>query len=155
MLLTTTAFGQPTITTIRPAHLALHVKDLGVSSRFYADVLALSMLPVPAGLRNTQVWFNLGNEQQLHLITGRIEEIVNDRNGSHIALFVNSIGKAEQYFREHNLPYTRQTGPDSQLQLFIADPDGYLFELNQSRKARTFGEVAAQGFKSIISSIVE
>ncbi|MBC8154358.1 MAG: glyoxalase [Bacteroidetes bacterium] len=155
LLAATTAFGQERLGPVRTGYVALHVKDLSVSSRFYADVLTLSPIPVPANLKASQVWFNLGNDQQLHLISGRTEEIVNDRNGSHIALYVNSINRAEQYLRRRNLTYARQTGPDDQLQLFVADPDGYLFGLNQVRKARTFGEIASQGLKSVVSSIIE
>ncbi len=155
LFIATTAFGQDRIGTVRPNHLALHVKDLAASTRFYADVLALPAVPVPDNVRASQAWFNLGSDQQIHLVVGRTEEIVNDRNGSHIALFINSVSKAEQYLRRRNLPYLKQTGPDNQPQLFITDPDGYLFELNQSRKARTFGEIAAQGLKSVVSSIVE
>ena len=145
LFIATTTFGQNQIGTLRPNHVALHVRDLSTSARFYTDVLALPTVAIPDNVRSNQAWFNLGNDQQIHLIAGRTEEIVNDRNGTHIALFVNSIGKAEQYLRRRNLPYTKQTGPDNQPQLFITDPDGYVFELNQSRKARTFGEIASQG----------
>lgn len=155
LLLTTAAFGQERLGTVRPNHVALHVKDLSTSARFYTDVLALATVPVPDNLRSSQAWFTLGSDQQLHLVAGRTEDIVNDRNGSHIALFVPSVGKAEQYLRRRNMPYTKQVGPDNQPQLFITDPDGYLFALQQSRKARTFGEIAAQGLKSVVSSIVE
>lgn len=155
LLIATSASGQERLGTIRPGYVALHVKDLLASTRFYADVLTLSRVPAPTNVKASQVWFNLGNDQQIHLISGRTEEIINDRNGSHIALYVNSIERAEQYLRRRNLTYTRQVGPDDQLQLFVADPDGYLFGLNQGRKARTFGEIASQGLKSVVNSIVD
>lgn len=155
LFVATGAMGQDRLGIIRPDFVALHVKDLSVSARFYADVLALSPLSLPDNLKASQVWFNLGSDQQIHLVGGRREEIINDRNGTHIALYVNSVSRAEQYLRKRNLPYTKQSGPDGQVQLFITDPDGYVFELNQSRKARTFGEIASQGLKSVVNSIVE
>lgn len=119
---------------IRHNHVAVHVKDIPTSAAFYRDVMGLKPIAVPDNLKATRAWFDLGNGQQIHLLDGRTEQIVHDRNGSHFALFVENIDKSEQYLKAKNVPYHRQVRFDGVVQLYFADPDGYLFELNEGKK---------------------
>ena len=115
-------------------HLALQVKDLPTSAKFYRDVIGLKPLEVPDNLKAIRAWFSIGNGQQIHLLAGRTQPIFHDKDGSHIALFVDSIDKSEQYLKEQHLKYHKQTRFDGVTQIYFPDPDGYLIELNEAKK---------------------
>jgi len=125
--------GVATLGVVRHNHLALQVKDLPTSAAFYRDVLGLKPIPVPDNLKTIRAWFDLGQGQQIHLLAGRTAPVVNDRNGSHFAVFVASIEQSERFLTERGLPYHRQVRFDGVAQLYFADPDGYLIELNQGK----------------------
>ena len=131
------AVGQNTLGVIRHNHLSIHVKDIPTSAAFYRDVLGLKPLPVPDNLKLTRAWFDIGNGQQIHLLDGRTADVTHDRNGSHYALFVEDIAKSEQFLKARHIPYHRQVRFDGVVQLYFSDPDGYLFELNEGKKATT------------------
>ncbi len=130
-----TAQGQNTLGIIRHNHLSIQVKDVPASAAFYRDVLGLKPLPVPDNLKLIRAWFDIGDGQQIHLLDGRKADITHDRNGSHYALFVEDIGKSEQFLKAKNIPYHRQVRFDGVVQLYFSDPDGYLFELNEGKKS--------------------
>ncbi|HEX9958092.1 MAG TPA: VOC family protein [Fibrella sp.] len=119
-------------------HLALHVKDMAVSSAFYRDLLGLKPIPVPDNLKAIRSWFDLGNGQQLHLMAGRTEQIIHDKNASHIALFVDNIEKSEAYLKAKNITFHKQTRFDGVVQIYFPDPDGYLWELNEGRVSKAY-----------------
>jgi|GEM_PF-262560 lactoylglutathione lyase len=132
--------GEPTpgpnnLGIIRHNHLAIHVKDIPASAVFYRDVLGLKPVPVPDNMKATRAWFDIGDGQMIHLLNGRTEQIVHDRNGSHYALFVENIGQSEAFLKAKNIPYHRQVRFDGIVQLYFSDPDGYLFELNEGKKS--------------------
>jgi lactoylglutathione lyase len=132
--------GEPTpgpnnLGIIRHNHLAIHVKDIPASAAFYRDVLGLKPVPVPDNMKATRAWFDIGDGQMIHLLNGRTEQIVHDRNGSHYALFVENIGQSEAFLKAKNIPYHRQVRFDGVVQLYFSDPDGYLFELNEGKKS--------------------
>ncbi|GAB3779415.1 hypothetical protein GCM10028818_29910 [Spirosoma horti] len=129
--------GQDKLGITRHNHISIHVKDVPTSATFYRDVLGLKPIPVPDNLKATRAWFDLGNGQQIHLLDGRTEQIVHDRNGSHYALFVEDINKSEQYLKSKNVPYHRQVRFDGIVQVYFSDLDGYLFELNEDKKPIT------------------
>ncbi|AQG80353.1 VOC family protein [Spirosoma montaniterrae] len=131
---TSTAFAQSEIGISGFNHLALQVKDIPVSAAFYRNVMGLKPVPVPDNLKAIRAWFDLGNGQMIHLLNGRTEPIVHDKNGSHIALFVQNIGNSEAFLKANNIPYHRQVRFDGVVQIYFSDPDGYLFELNENSK---------------------
>jgi catechol 2,3-dioxygenase-like lactoylglutathione lyase family enzyme len=116
---------------VRPNHLALQVKDIQASAKFYRDVLGLQPVPVPDDLKAIRAWFKIGESQQIHLLAGRTEPVVNDRNGSHFAVFVENIDQTEAFLKKRNLTYHLQVRFDGVKQIYFADPDGYLIECNQ------------------------
>lgn len=134
LLVTLNTFGQATLGIVRHNHLGLHVKDIPTSTAFYRDVLGLKPIPVPDNLKLTRSWFDIGNGQQIHLLNGRTETIMHDRNGSHFALFVEDIAKSEEFLKARAIPYHKQVRFDGIVQLYFSDPDGYMFELNQEKK---------------------
>lgn len=137
LLTSSTAFGQDKLGISRFNHLALHVKDIPTSAAFYRDVLGLKPVPVPDNLKAIRAWFDLGDGQMIHLLDGRTETIVHDKNGSHIALFVDNIDKSEAFLKARNVSYHRQVRFDGVVQIYFADPDGYLFELNEGKRPTT------------------
>ncbi len=133
-----TAFGQDSLGVVGHNHLALHVKDIPASAKFYREVIGLKPVPVPENLKATRAWFDMGNGQMIHLLDGRTENITHDRNGSHIALFVSDIGKSEAFLKARNIPFHKQTRFDGVAQIYFADPDGYLLELNQGKTTKAY-----------------
>ncbi|WP_229310996.1 VOC family protein [Larkinella soli] len=115
-------------------HLALQVKDIQVSAKFYREIMGLTPIPVPDNLKAIRAWFNVGNGQQIHLLAGRTTPIVHDKDGSHFALFVDDIVKSEQFLKAHNIQFHKQVRFDGITQIYFPDPDGYLFELNEKKK---------------------
>jgi catechol 2,3-dioxygenase-like lactoylglutathione lyase family enzyme len=126
--------AQDKIGIVKHNHLALQVKDIQASAKFYGDFLGLERIEVPADLKAIRAWFKIGTDQQIHLLAGRTEPVVNDRNGSHFAVFVESMEKAEAYLKARNYPYHAQVRFDGVKQIYIPDPDGYLVELNEMKK---------------------
>jgi catechol 2,3-dioxygenase-like lactoylglutathione lyase family enzyme len=114
-------------------HLGFQVADLQVSAKFYGEFLGLERIEVPDNLKAIRAWFKIG-ENQIHLLAGRTQPVVGDKNGTHTALTVDSIEKAEAYLKAKNHPYHRQVRFDGVVQIFFNDPDGYVLELNEAKK---------------------
>jgi catechol 2,3-dioxygenase-like lactoylglutathione lyase family enzyme len=114
-------------------HLALQVKDIPASKDFYQNVIGLTPVTVPDSLKAIRGWFNTGNGQMIHLLAGRTTPVVNDKNGSHFAIFVNSIDDAGNFLTARKIPFHRQVRFDGAVQIYFADPDGYLIEMNQKK----------------------
>lgn len=136
MLLTASSFAQTDakIEVVKHNHVALHVKDIAASTKFYKDVMGLEPVAVPDSLKAIRSWFKLGTDQQIHLLAGRKFKVRNDRNGSHFALFVISIAAAEKYLTLNKLRFHKQVRFDGAVQIYLADPDGYLIELNEVKR---------------------
>lgn len=115
-------------------HLALQVKDIEASKTFYKDIIGLTPVTVPDNLKAIRGWFDIGNGQMIHLLAGRTTPVVNDKNGSHFSVFVDSIDEAEKFLTAKNIEFHKQVRFDKVTQIYFADPDGYLIELNQRAK---------------------
>jgi len=114
-------------------HLALQVKDMPASKDFYKNILGLTPVAVPDSMNAIRGWFNTGNGQMIHLLAGRTTPVVNDKNGSHFAIFVSSIGNAEKFLLSKKIPFHKQVRFDKAVQIYFADPDGYLIEMNEKK----------------------
>jgi lactoylglutathione lyase len=116
-------------------HIAMAVKDLEESARFYREVIGLTQIEVPENLRSRYIWFRLAAGQELHLLLGRAAGVSNqDVNGSHLALTVEDANAVEKYFKEKNIPYRRHSRFDGAAQIYINDPDGYMIEFNEPKR---------------------
>ena len=131
-----TSFAQTDakIEVVKHNHVAIHVKDIAASTKFYKEVMGLEPVAVPDSLKAIRSWFKLGTDQQIHLLAGRDYDVKNDRNGSHFALFVTSIAAAEKYLTQHKMSFHKQVRFDGAVQIYVADPDGYLIELNEVKR---------------------
>lgn len=113
-------------------HVAIHVKCVETSIDFYKNVLKLPQLDRPA-FDFDGAWFRLGKFQELHIIEGRSDEVVNGRRGAHFALSVDSVEEYLQQLEANNITYfPPKKRPDGILQLFLVDPDGYYIELAEN-----------------------
>ena len=112
-------------------HVAIHVKDVDTSARFYREIIGLPDMERP-GFRFPGAWFLIGKVQELHLIGGRDLEVVANKTGTHFALQVDSIEDAWATMDERGAkPYSRQTRPDGAFQFYVTDPDGHVIEFCQ------------------------
>ena len=110
-------------------HVALHVRDLAASNRFYGNVLLLEPIPRPA-FSFPGAWFRLGPHQELHLIGDRQDPVFSHNRGNHFALKVDDLDAWEEHLRKKGAePLPRRERPDGALQVFIRDPDGHVVEL--------------------------
>jgi catechol 2,3-dioxygenase-like lactoylglutathione lyase family enzyme len=110
-------------------HVALHVADVERSMRFYTEVLRLEAMERPA-FTFPGAWFRLGDDQELHLIGGREQEVNSHNRGNHYALLVDDIDAWERHFAHIQFAHVpRRTRPDGAYQIFLVDPDGHYIEL--------------------------
>ncbi|HMC09898.1 MAG TPA: VOC family protein [Pirellulaceae bacterium] len=110
-------------------HVAIHVVDVERSAAFYRDVLRLEPIPRPA-FTFPGAWFQLGIDQELHLIGERNREVVSHNRGNHFALLVDDFDAWEKYLTDRQVNFApRRLRPDGALQLYVIDPDGHYVEL--------------------------
>lgn len=110
-------------------HVALHVADVDRSVAFYRDVLHLRPIPRPA-FSFPGAWFQIGVDQELHLIGERKTEAVSQIRGNHFAMMVDDFDAWEQHLTASGAKFApRRQRPDGALQLFVLDPDGHYVEL--------------------------
>ncbi len=115
-------------------HVALSVKDIESSAKFYREIVGLEAIEVPENLKAIRAWFKIAPGQELHLLAGRLDAVSNnDRNGAHFALSIQDANPIEQYLLKIGLPYHRQQRFDGAWQIYITDPDGYVIELNEPK----------------------
>jgi lactoylglutathione lyase len=115
-------------------HVALQVRDIEKSTRFYKDTMGFAPLAVPENLRAIRSWFTLAPGQELHLLAGRAQPVANnDKNGAHFALTIANADPVEAYLKKIGLPYHRQQRFDKAWQIYVTDPDGYVIELNEPK----------------------
>jgi catechol 2,3-dioxygenase-like lactoylglutathione lyase family enzyme len=123
-------------------HVALLVGDVEASRRFYGGVLGMEEVPRPASFDFPGAWFRRGN-LEMHLIgeaepgrarqtrPGYSQEELADGYCVHLGLEVENMDEAYRQIEERGVEVVggpRDRG-DGVLQLYLADPDGYVVEL--------------------------
>ena len=116
-------------------HVALSVKNLEVSRKFYQETFGFEPIAVPFGFAAIRAWFRVASGQELHLLADRQELVTNnDKNAGHFALSIADADVVEAILKEKGLVYHRQKRADGAFQIYLTDPDGYVIELNEPRK---------------------
>jgi catechol 2,3-dioxygenase-like lactoylglutathione lyase family enzyme len=118
-------------------HVSLCVTDLAQARHFYGGVLGLRELARPA-FQFEGAWYEVG-DRQLHLLVKPAATTLRgvttlDPGDGHVALRVASYHATVAHLHQHGvvcreLPVNVTPWP----QIFIADPDGNLIELNAER----------------------
>ena len=120
-------------------HYSIIVKDKVISGAFYKNILQLKEVPTPWG-DNTPlpaIFFDLGNNQQLH-ITEYNTEGIKLHKFIHFAFSVNDYDGYLEFLNENGIEYGEfsgknmkfQTRIDGVRQIYFQDPDGYWIEVN-------------------------
>lgn len=112
-------------------HVALFVKDLEASVKFYHEIIGLKKISRPV-FNFPGAWFEISANQQLHLIGGKIaeESQLSRPRGNHFALMISSYKEFEQMLEFKKVEFLPpKKRPDGAMQIFLKDPDGYYVEL--------------------------
>ncbi|MGG1398764.1 VOC family protein [Bacillus salipaludis] len=119
-------------------HVSLTVSDLVRAKDFYSRILCLPEIPRP-DFDFLGAWYGIG-QQQLHLIvlpesqTIRQEKYVSSREG-HFALRVENYQDTLNWLKKNGVEVLEKPNSKSGFaQIFCADPDGNLIELNVDQK---------------------
>lgn len=115
-------------------HVSLTVTDLEKAKYFYEKILCLKELKRP-DFDFPGTWYQIEN-QQLHLIvypesqTIRTNKTLNSKEG-HFALRVENYYDTLNWLKQNNVELIEKPyGVSGFAQIFCADPDGNLIELN-------------------------
>ena len=112
-------------------HSSLMISDLDASIKFYTEMIGLQQMERP-DLGFPGAWFQLGENQQLHIIklpnmdptTGRPEHGGRDR---HVALTVDHFDVVRDSLDENNIFYSMSKS--GRKALFVRDPDANAIEI--------------------------
>ncbi|HXX79687.1 MAG TPA: VOC family protein [Ktedonobacteraceae bacterium] len=123
-------------------HVALLVKDVERSKRFYVQLLGMEEHPRPSNFNFPGAWLRKGSAE-IHLIgedePGRVEQVypggynpdeLSTGHVTHFAFEVADLEETRLYFQSRGIPIVGGPRPrgDGVMQLYIRDPDGYIIE---------------------------
>lgn len=120
-------------------HMAYYVHDLQKSTDFYTKIIGLKQMPEPFK-DGKHTWYKIGNQGQLHLISGAAADVKHDKN-THLCFSVASIEDFIARLEMNGIEYTNWKGDgktptkrvDGVLQIYLQDPDGYWLEINNDK----------------------
>ena len=118
-------------------HIALSVKDVDESVKFYQDVLQLKEIKNTASDSKTR-WLSLGEGKQLHLIPRPNAEIKINKS-VHFALSTTDLDAFIIHLKALNIEYSDWPNTpnkdyirkDGIRQVYFQDPNGYWIEINE------------------------
>lgn len=120
-------------------HIALLVRDLDESTRFLTDVLQVRQIENPMG--GTEIrWFEIGSGHRFHVQQGDISRVHVEKR-THFALSAPDLdaviahltGKGVAFSDMKGTPGGVNVRPDGMRAIFVQDPNGYWFEINDFR----------------------
>jgi catechol 2,3-dioxygenase-like lactoylglutathione lyase family enzyme len=116
-------------------HVTIVVADAERAVAFYRDVLGLPEYSIPATFPGAGLnvrWFKAG-AQFIHLYIAKEPDKPSPR---HVALHVEDIAAARNYFVSKGIPIRETTPIPGATRFFIADPEGNRIEIIQWHDAR-------------------
>jgi len=122
--------------TYRMDHIALLVGDLDASVAFLTGVLGLVEIPNPMG-GTTIRWIEIGDGRRFHVQAGDISRVHVEKQ-THFALSAPDFDAVLARFRANGVAFADMKGtpgaintrPDGMRAIFLQDPNGYWFEIN-------------------------
>ena len=117
-------------------HIALLVRDLEESVAFLTRTLGLSEIPNPMG--GTAIrWIEIGDGRRFHVQAGDIDRVHVEKQ-THFALSATDFDAVLARFRAEGVAFSDMKGtpggvnvrPDGMRAIFVQDPNGYWFEIN-------------------------
>lgn len=120
-------------------HIALLVRDLDETATFLTEVLQIREVPDPMGGGHIR-WFEFGNGQRFHIQAGDISRTFVEKR-THFALSAPDLDAVIAHFRSAGVAFSNMAGvageinvrPDGMRAVFVQDPNGYWFEINDFR----------------------
>ena len=117
-------------------HVALLVRDLDESARFYTGVIGISEVPNPMGGTHIR-WFDIGDGQRIHMQAGDVRRTFLEKQ-THIALSAQDFDSVLARLRGLGVAFSDMQGtpgsvnvrPDGLRAVFLQDPNGYWLEIN-------------------------
>ena len=120
-------------------HIALLVRDLDESVAFLTGVLGLAEMPNPMG-GSTIRWIEIGDGRRFHVQAGDISRIRIEKQ-THFALTASDFDAVLARLRRDGIAFSDMKGtpgaintrPDGMRAIFLQDPNGYWFEINDQQ----------------------
>ena len=117
-------------------HIALLVRDLGETVAFLTEVLGLVEIPNPMGGTHIR-WVEIGDGRRFHVQAGDISRVHVEKQ-THFALSATDFDATLARFRNQRVAFSDMAGtpgaintrPDGMRAIFLQDPNGYWFEIN-------------------------
>lgn len=125
--------------TYRLDHIALLVRDLAESVAFLTEVIGLAEIPNPMGGNDIR-WIEIGDGRRFHVQAGDISRVHVEKR-THFALSASDFDGVLDRFRREGIAFSDMQGapgaintrPDGMRAIFLRDPNGYWFEINDAR----------------------
>ncbi|WP_055437367.1 VOC family protein [Lacinutrix algicola] len=119
-------------------HIAISVKDVEQSMRFYKKVLSLEEIKNTASNSKTR-WLSLTDKKQIHLIPRPELEVVTNK-AVHFALATPNLDLIIKHLNSLNIAYSDWKDTpnkdyvrnDGMQQIYFQDPDDYWIEINNA-----------------------
>lgn len=117
-------------------HIALLVRDLDETALFLTEVLRIREVPNPMG--GTEIrWFEFGDGQRFHIQAGDLSTTHVEKR-THFALSAADFDGLLEALRAKQIAFSDFKGapgavnvrPDGMRAIFLQDPNGYWFEIN-------------------------
>lgn len=122
-------------------HSTIQVKDINTSVEFYKTILQFEELDTPWPENPSIKFFNIGNNQQLHIAQVDYYGSVNINRVLHLAFTTKNFDGYLNFLSEKSIEYFNfneevnkfQKRADGIRQIYFKDPDGYWIEINDAK----------------------